>query len=102
MNTKVKEAVNMVGHLLEHHPTTGEAARDINGRAVASTSPEASCWCVVGACSIVQNALKLEHWDRVSLSIEMQQLVGGLIETWEGPGTSKRTRLALARKLQKA
>jgi hypothetical protein len=101
MNPKIKEAVNMIGHLLEHHPTTGTAARNQEGIDVSSTSKYACQWCVIGAMTAVATALKVSR-SELDSAVDSCLLVDSKVDSWEGYKTSKRTRLALARKLQKA
>lgn len=94
-----QEALRMVGHLLEHHPAVAEAAQDKQGSPVTCTAKQATRWCVVGACIAVSRALEFP--------IYVSQIEGFLnttdaVRDWDGSGTSPATRLAIARKLQKA
>lgn len=98
----------MVGHLLEHHPTTGEAARDKNGSCVSPCNSKASCFCLLGACRAVTGAMThrnrgnyLKHLrNTVALHVVGTQHWTAMLPAWEGLGTSPTTRLAIARKLQ--
>jgi hypothetical protein len=48
------EALRVVGHLLEHHPTQGAWARNKMGVALPyATHPGAVCWCLSGAIQLV-------------------------------------------------
>lgn len=103
-----QEAVRMVGHLLEYHPTTGEAARDKSGGCVYPCNSKASCFCLLGACKAVTGAIVHENRqsyyeqlrDAVALHAVDTQHWTAMLDAWEGAGTSPATRLAIARKLQ--
>ncbi len=98
---KLATAVRMVGHLLEHHPTTGEAARTIEGTPTDPCSMDAACWCYLGAIEAVAGWNGLEYGDVCDESSrQLRPACASEVERWEGKGTSKKSRLALARKLQ--
>ena len=47
------EALRVVGHLLEHHPTTTAEARDRDGARTDSCAESACYWCLAGAIDVV-------------------------------------------------
>jgi hypothetical protein len=57
----IADAVRMVGHLLEHHPTTEYWAHTKDGHPTLPNNPHASCWCLFGACEVVGAKLKLNY-----------------------------------------
>lgn len=98
---KLGTAVRMVGHLLEHHPTTGEAARTIESTPTDPCSTGAACWCYLGAIEAVTGWNGLEFDDVYDESSRQLGLsCASEVEKWEGKGTSKKSRLTIARKLQ--
>lgn len=102
MNENIKTAVRMIGHLLEHHPTTGESSRDVNGNGCTHLNFKGpASWCLVGADNAIADSLKFSDNDRKDLWESLKNILNScLVQAWEGPGTSDETRLALARKLQ--
>lgn len=110
LDIETRNAIRMVGYLLEHHPTTGEGARDRTGNAVACTSSKASCFCILGAvkavtCAISPDPNSINFYYQVMETIENtfpDMVWPTLVDQWEGPNTSPETRLAIARKLQQA
>lgn len=106
----IKEAVRIVGHLLEHHPTTGVSARNKEGEDVSSVDPEASCWCVVGAAAVTRKIVRTaDDWYLTYMDVcsEITKVLGmadihAVMGAWEDNGATDADRLAIARKLQKA
>lgn len=112
----IQEAIRMVGHLLEHHPTTGAAARDSEGvQTGGAHEKNASRWCIVGAASVVARYLTSEdaYYDKyqeICLGINKVLALPNIIkviDAWEGSvsgvaGVTPATRLTIARKLQQA
>lgn len=105
MKKDIRQALRMTGHLLEHHPTTGSAARNGKNKPVASNDKQASCWSIIGAAQITWLTLKPEQdddsiwqfWDAVD-----KFLGGNAVDMWEGYRSTNASRLAIARKLQNA
>jgi hypothetical protein len=109
MKDDIKQALRMIGHLLEHHPTTGAYSRDRKGREIheetAYASSQASCWCIIGAQDTVSYRLGfMDHNRDTELMSALYKTLGlrpgELLAEWEGPGTTDQTRLEIARKLQ--
>ncbi len=98
LTDKEKEALRVVGHLLEHHPATHDAALDKIGTPVSPCAKSACRWCIVGAISAVNAKLgtNLAYY-------KVGEDVFGdwnILNMWEGPHTSNETRLSIAKKLQ--
>lgn len=107
MKKDIRQALRMIGHLLEHHPTTGRPGRYANGQPSSHSSkdPKTSCWCLIGAQGVVSLHLGFQGTGRgLELYEALERCVGGphLVAKWEGPGTTDQTRLEIARKLQNA
>lgn len=98
---QIVEGIHIVGQLLEHHPTTGAAARDAKGVPISSgKSPEAACWCVVGACTLVATQMYNSNSGRILWEHIESKLRTEIVKAWEGEGTTPETRLDFARRLQ--
>src|SRR5688572_7758571 len=77
--TTLKQAIRVVGHLLETNGTTKVFARNAKGRPVETYNPKACKFCLSGACDVVAvNVLGIEKddWDRL---IEFEDKVGALV-----------------------
>lgn len=104
----LKTAVRMVGHLLEHHGCTGPFVANKDGRHLEPGDPEATQWCLAGACEEVAHRLfYTPHWLDRYVTFAVLQKLGqpgvNRIRLWEGElgrPTTPEQRLALARKLQ--
>jgi hypothetical protein len=93
-----KTALNMAGHLLEHHPTTGTLARDLSGYAVKENSPDACEWCLSGALQVVANSLKLDDVKFFSRAYKILGLNwGNAVHKWDS-SESNRGRIVKALK----
>lgn len=78
----VQDGLRMVGHLLEHHPTTGANARTVQLRPlIDGYSPGASCWCLEGACEAVAKVLSLSEFDLKTAAI--CKVEGRLVSAWD-------------------
>jgi hypothetical protein len=66
----IADAVRTVGHLLEHHPTTGYLARDNKRHRVDYDSKEATCWCLVGGFNAVTDIMGIDDYHAVWLEIQ--------------------------------
>lgn len=76
----VKEAIRVVGHLLETNGTTKVFARNSKGKQVETHSPKACKFCLSGACDLVAvNVLGIAKDDYDSLC-DFENRVSGLIE----------------------
>lgn len=75
MNYKytIADGVRMVGHLLEHHPTTGVLAKHKNGRTIGIMEKNASFWCLFGAVHVVSWKL---HLNSLKLANEVVDVTG--------------------------
>jgi hypothetical protein len=93
---KIVDAIRTVGHLLEHHPTTGQIARDGEGNFVHELDVKASCWCYVGAECVVGKALGVEFVQLFRACDEVTGISNG--DDWDN--LSDKERLAVAKKLQ--
>jgi hypothetical protein len=82
------EALRVVGHLLEHHPTTNASARDARGISVSVLDPDASRYCLTGALVLVAERFQI---DVDSLFLSAARLVcGSKFLTSEASGLSFR------------
>lgn len=78
--TTVKEAIRVVGHLLETNGTTKVFARNRKGKPVETHSPKACKFCLSGACDVVAvNVLGIAKDDFVSLC-DFEDHVSCLVE----------------------
>jgi len=55
MNTKTKEAIRVVGHLLETNSTSGAYAKTARGQTVAMDNTKACKFCLAGAAYLVDS-----------------------------------------------
>lgn len=110
MIESIETAVRMVGHLLEHHGTTGPFAADKDGIEVAIDDPAATSWCLAGACELVSSKLGFckRPWLDHTIRPEVLKLFSEAYSTvplWEGNtptcSTTPERRLEIARKLQR-
>lgn len=62
MDQTLITAIRTVGQLLLHHPTTGFYARNSQGEICDYERSDASCFCFLGACHLVQKRLRLSNW----------------------------------------
>jgi hypothetical protein len=60
MNPQVREALHVVGYLLETNATSHREARTIGGEAVAFNHRDACKWCLSGALNVVSKHLKVD------------------------------------------
>jgi hypothetical protein len=89
MSDNVKDAVRMVGYLLETNSCTNAYAKARNGRRVDSLSTVACKWCLYGAVEVVARTLNLQFTtvqSSVSNRLAPNNFTGGLdlIHQWEG------------------
>ena len=86
MDEKTKDAIRMVGYLLETNATDHAWARNRNGIAVSARSRSARKWCLHGAAQVVGSALKLALLNHdVSVYLEMSNLT-----TWDNKSPNQR------------
>lgn len=100
MNEKVKTGIRMVGHILEHHSTTGVFARTKEGAPVLAHNPSATYWCALGAESLVEYALKFNSAESSYLNQITSVIMGSPCRGLKWDSISYEKRLAYARKLQ--
>jgi hypothetical protein len=93
MSESIETAVRMVGNLLKYHPTTGDYAQDKLGNNVAYNSPEASCFCYMGATYIVNKVLGIP-WAAIDLCCD--SVLGKMMhpEAWDQATDEKRAEWA--------
>jgi hypothetical protein len=106
MKHTVNDAVRMTGQLLLHHPTTGYWARLVDGYAVHPKHPDATCWCLAGACFVVAHVLGLnqEHVKTAAaqtLGLRGEWVTDVLMIAWESPHVTDDNRQHIASKLAK-
>lgn len=91
----VADIIRMTGHLLEHHPGTGQSEYVEQGKA---------CFCIIGAHGAVAKALGRNSHEFEKATSEIYRMctdaATGLVKVWEGKGTTDESRLAIAKKLQ--
>jgi hypothetical protein len=95
----IADGVRMVGHLLEHHPTTGFYAKNSTGGFESPDDKLATCWCFLGANSVVSIKLGLDF--RELLDVTKKQTIPHatcVAGHWDNADDS--TRLEIAKKLQ--
>ncbi len=62
--TTIREAIRVVGHLLETNGTTNVFARNRKGKRISRYSPNACKFCLSGACDVVAvNVLGIDTED---------------------------------------
>lgn len=74
-----QDGLRMMGHLLEHHPTTYAYARNKSHYPVSGTNESAVCWCLVGASQAVAKVLNIS-------SVGLRN--GALKALWRDSGTN--------------
>ena len=81
-NEKTKEALRMVGHLLETNGTTGSFATNKYGEPTYSADPNACRWCLVGATWAVEDVLSM---GKSPLLFRVQDFLGFdmMVEAWD-------------------
>lgn len=75
---RIKTSICMIGHLLEHHPATGNYAFDKYGGYADPTEPSASCWCLLGARHAVKSALRLTDSEWYEQTKVMVNILGDI------------------------
>jgi hypothetical protein len=108
--TTIKEAIRVVGHLLETNGTTKVFARNAKGKPVDRYSSKACKFCLSGACDVIAvNVLGISEddydglcnfEDRVRDLVEKKFSYCGHISFWDG--VSKEERKALVEALKNA
>jgi hypothetical protein len=107
MKPEIKEALNVMGCLLEHNGNIGAAAVSKSGREVWPCDATLACsWCLVGAKMLVGKCLLGDYYSK-DLSKAARKLLtvpkGKPLEwIWEGPGSSDKTRKQIVEKLKNA
>jgi hypothetical protein len=59
----IGDGIRMLGHLLEHHPTTGYYAKTVRGHCIGWAEKNASCFCYFGGMNAVSVALGRNRYD---------------------------------------
>lgn len=72
----VNDGLRMMGHLLLHHPTTGEYARGRDGFGTSARSVNASCFCFLGALQAVGHALQFRYYEQVEFENKAKWVAG--------------------------
>jgi hypothetical protein len=94
MKSEIKEALHVIGQLLETNGTKGALAVDKNNQIVANDHPSACKWCLVGARNLVCS--KLLGSDRQS---ELRSVLGhylgtdNLILLWDHSSNNQRKQI---------
>jgi hypothetical protein len=95
-NITIGDGIRTIGHMLEHHMTTEESARNADGRLVDYDSPYACKWCLIGAWLFVSKAFFNHNgfdWGHI-------ESIVGVKNGQEFDALSPEQRLAVAKKLQ--
>lgn len=95
MTEEMKTAIRMVGHLLDHYPTLGALARNKEGICCEPCSPNASCWCFVGATNAVASKLNVNASELLKAAYAITNCTP---TKWDNYGKSYRQEVA--KKLQ--
>jgi hypothetical protein len=98
-NLTVTEAIQVTGHLLEHHSTTGNYARNRYGHPVSPYSLNASCFCYIGAQRLMEDYL-VSPAETVGLYVYECDKAAGIKFAGEWDDADPNERLAIARRLQ--
>ena len=112
MSHTAKDAVRMLGHLLEHNGIVGPIAVNRAGDRVLGQDPTACGWCMIGATSLISETLQVSYpaiereiYKAESINPESHAERCGLGDLWEQwhigqPTSTPQYRLDLARRLQ--
>lgn len=106
---KIKDAVRMVGHLLETNGTKGWFARDKNGLERDYNDPQACAWCLVGAMAVISEKFGLDKYSLdpvvaktvgIKKSLKRYQLSSyyPVAKTWDDSDAESRKRIIKALK----
>jgi hypothetical protein len=95
----VPDGIRLLGHLLEAHPTTGAAAKDLYGNLVAESAPAAACWCYIGAQCLVSDLLAYRG-QTSPYFFQNSDEVSGIAYARQWDRASSLKRLEIARRLQ--
>lgn len=112
MDNKIRDALRMIGHLLETNGTTGRKARFTDGSGTMDyEDPKVCKWCLVGATDIVfdkilgVNVMPNKRYSLVEnfLGLDESDTLC-LVDAWEGHSASKghAARKAIVEKLKNA
>jgi hypothetical protein len=86
----IGDAIRMAGHLLEHNPSVGRGNSFKDGR---------MCFCLATAVWECSFKLKLNRNNAIE-HVRTYLRVPILVDAWEGPNTTRETRLDIAKRLQ--
>jgi hypothetical protein len=98
-NLTLTEAIQVTGHLLEHHATTGVMARNQSGKPIDVHDPKACCWCYIGAQFLVTEMFD-NKFQVQSKYFQTCDSVSGIEEGEQWDKATPDERLRIARKLQ--
>jgi hypothetical protein len=92
MKHTIQEGLRMMGHLLEHHGTTGAEAVTSSNVVVEPYDLEACKWCLKGAAMAVSRALDVDHF---GLQDAARDTIGNasLISSWDTELTYSRAEI---------
>jgi hypothetical protein len=95
MQNKVKEALRIVGHLLETNGITGTFATDSDGKEVNYYHEEACQFCLAGAAYAVDQKIygKPEYSDSLVREVRRYLKVDNLIHAWDGNTSAGRNKI---------
>ncbi len=87
----IREAVRVVGYLLETNGATGGAAFDSRGNLVSAFDPKACYWCAIGAMNVVSQRMNVQKKliaDSVATLTKSPQFVDyvDFIGAWDDAG----------------
>lgn len=107
---KIRDALRMMGHLLETNGTTGSKARTESGRPIGYDCNNACEWCLVGAIDVVFDTLFGEtsyipnRYKLVENYLGLPSNKMSLVDAWERHSASKgpAARKAIVEKLKNA
>jgi len=102
MGTKTKEALRIIGHLLETNGTVGHYARDDNGDCVDYFHEEACKFCLAGASYVVDEKVygKGEYSEALAREVKSYLKVSNIIQAWDD--TTPAGRKKIIQKLKNA
>lgn len=93
-NKAIREAVRVIGYLLETNGTTKESGRTATGRGVSWDDPKACKFCAVGAICLVAKKMNVHEqslWNAVRDRVDHDPDYG-LIGSWERRGKDRQAK----------
>jgi hypothetical protein len=93
--TTVKEAIRVVGHLLETDGTKNACARSKSGKVVGFDDPIACKFCLSGACYFVDQFIfgKENYSNQLQHQVAKELGVKNLVLTWDYSSAAERKQI---------